>query len=177
MHSDIKEILISQAELEKKAKNLASQINVHYKNKEVILLGLLKGSIIFMGDLIKYLDFPLEIDFMDVSSYYGAESIGDVKILKDMAAEVKNKHILIVEDIIDTGQTLFKIVNLLKERGAETVEIVTMLDKPEARKVKIYSKYVGFEVPKLFVVGYGLDYNEKYRNLPYIGVLKESIYN
>lgn len=176
MHSDIKEILISKQQIEEKALELGKQLNEAYAEKKPILLGLLKGSIPFMGDLMKVLDIPAQIEFMDVSSYHGATSSGQVKILKDLDTSVEGRHVLIVEDIVDTGFTLTKVIELLKHRGAASVEVVTMLDKPEGRVVKMDAKYVGFTIPKAFVVGYGLDYDELYRNLPYVGILDERVY-
>lgn len=176
MHQDIKKILLTQKEIEAKSAELAKQLKVDYAHKNPILLGLLKGSTMFMADLMKSLDIDLQIDFMDVSSYDGVASTGDVKIVKDLDISVRHRHVLIVEDIVDTGRTLEKVIQLLENRGADTVEVVTLLDKPEARIAPITAKYVGFSIPKAFVIGYGLDYNEKYRNLPYIGVLKESVY-
>ena len=176
MHSDIQEILISKEQIEKKAIELGQQLNEAYAGKRPILLGLLKGSIPFMGDLMKSMDIPAQIEFMDVSSYHGTESTGQVKILKDVDTSVDGRHVLIVEDIVDTGHTLSKVIALLKHRGALSVEVVTLLDKPEGRVVKMDAKYVGFTIPKAFVVGYGLDYDELYRNLPYVGILKEQVY-
>lgn len=177
MHSDIKEILISKEQIEKKAIELGQQLNADYGGKQPILLGLLKGSIPFMGDLMKVMDIPAQIEFMDVSSYHGGvASSGQVKILKDLDVPVEGRHVLVVEDIVDTGFTLKKIIELLKHRGAASVEVVTMLDKPEGRVVEMQAKYVGFTIPKAFVVGYGLDYDEFYRNLPYVGILKEQVY-
>jgi len=177
MHQDIDKILLSQKEIEEKSVELAEQLKVDYADKNPILLGLLKGSTMFMADLMKSLDIDLQIDFMDVSSYDGAASTGDVKIVKDLDVSVRGRHVIIAEDIVDTGRTLEKVIEFLKNRGAASVEMVTLLDKPEARIAPIAAKYVGFTIPKAFVVGYGLDYNEKYRNLPYIGILKESIYS
>ncbi|MCL2611246.1 MAG: hypoxanthine phosphoribosyltransferase [Defluviitaleaceae bacterium] len=176
MEHDIEKILITREQIENKARELGEMLKKDYEGKNPILLGILKGSVMFMADLMKHLDFSLEVDFMDVSSYYGTESTGIVKVKKDIDQDPKDRHIIIVEDIIDTGQTLYKIQNVLKERGAISVEIITLLDKPEARITNMKAKYVGFEIPKLFVVGYGLDYNEKYRNLPYVGILKECVY-
>lgn len=177
MHQDIEKILLTQEEIEVKSKELAKQLKIDYEGKNPILLGLLKGSTMFMTDLMKSLDIELQIDFMDVSSYDGALSTGDVKIVKDLDISVRGRHVLIVEDIVDTGRTLEKVFALLHNRDAASVEMVTLLDKPEARLAPIAAKYVGFTIPKSFVVGYGLDYNEKYRNLPYIGILKESVYS
>ncbi|MCL2559754.1 MAG: hypoxanthine phosphoribosyltransferase [Turicibacter sp.] len=176
MHQDIEKILLSQPEIEAKSAELAEQLKVDYADKRPILLGLLKGSTMFMADLMKTLDIDLQIDFMDVSSYDGAASTGDVKIVKDLDLSVRGRHVIIAEDIVDTGRTLERVIELLRSRGAVSVEMVTLLDKPEARIAPIAAKYVGFTIPKSFVVGYGLDYNEKYRNLPYIGILKQSVY-
>lgn len=176
MHQDIEKILISREELEAKAAELATVLASEYADKKPILVGLLKGSTMFMADLMKELTIDLQIDFMDVSSYSGTMSTGDVKIVKDLDNSVRDRHVLIVEDIVDTGRTLEKVIELLHSRNAASVEMVTLLDKPEARVAPISAKYVGFTIPKLFVVGYGLDYNEKYRNLPYVGILKEEVY-
>jgi len=177
MHNDIKEILISKQQIEEKALELGQILNAAYAEKRPILLGLLKGSVPFMGDLMKVLDIPAQIEFMDVSSYHGGvASSGQVKILKDLDIDIDGRHVIIVEDIVDTGFTLLKVVELLKHRGAASVEVVTMLDKPEGRIVEMKAKYVGFTIPKAFVVGYGLDYDELYRNLPYVGILKEEVY-
>ena len=177
MHQDISEILLTQQQIEKKAQELGAELKAIYTKKNPLLIGLLKGSAMFMADLMKSMDIPLEIDFMDVSSYDGAASTGDVRIVKDLDTSVRGRHVLIVEDIVDTGRTLEKVIQLIHSRGAESVEMVTLLDKPEARVAPIEAKYVGFTIPNSFVVGYGLDYNEQYRNLPYIGILKESIYS
>ena len=176
MHQDIDKVILTQDEIEAKSVELAQQLKADYHDKKPILIGLLKGSTMFMADLMKSLDIDLQIDFMDVSSYDGALSTGDVKIVKDLDISVRDRHVLIVEDIVDTGRTLEKVIELLHNRHAASVEMVTLLDKPEARVAPIAAKYVGFTIPKAFVVGYGLDYNEKYRNLPYVGILKESVY-
>lgn len=176
MHQDIEKILLTQKEIEAKSAELAEQLKVDYADKNPILIGLLKGSTMFMSDLMKSFDIDLQIDFMDVSSYDGAASTGDVRIVKDLDISVRDRHVIIAEDIVDTGRTLEKVIELLNSRGAKTVEMVTLLDKPEARIAPLAAKYVGFTIPMSFVVGYGLDYNEKYRNLPYIGILKESVY-
>ena len=177
MHNDIKEILFTTEQIEAKAAELAKQLEIDYADKKPILLGLLKGSIPFIGDLMKHMNIPVQIEFMDVSSYHGGTtSSGQVKILKDLDTSVENRHIIIVEDIVDTGFTLDKVIALLKHRVAASVEVVTMLDKPEGRVVVMEPKYIGFNIPKAFVVGYGLDYDEYYRNLPYVGILKEEVY-
>ena len=176
MHQDVSEVLLNQEQIEVKVTQLGKQLSEDYAGKRPILLGLLKGSVIFMSDLMKRMDIELEIDFMDVSSYHGANSTGSVTILKDLDAQIEGRHIIIAEDIVDTGRTLKKVVELLKDRGASSVEVVALLDKPEGRVVAMEAKYVGFTIPNAFVVGYGLDYNECYRNLPYVGVLKKEIY-
>ena len=177
MHQDIEKILLSREEIETRTAELAVDLKADYNGKNPILLCLLKGSTMFMSELMKTLDIDLQIDFMDVSSYDGAESTGDVRIVKDLDSSVRGRHIIIAEDIVDTGRTLEKVIELLVSRGAATVEMVTLLDKPEARVSPVAAKYVGFSIPKSFVVGFGLDYNEKYRNLPYIGILKPSVYS
>ncbi len=177
MKNDIKKILLSEQEIEEIVEKIAKEIEKDYKDKKPLLVGLLKGCVVFMSDLSKKLDFKLELDYMDVSSYYGTQSSGVVSIDRDLKTSVENRHVLIVEDIVDTGRTLEKIKSLMKDRGASTVKVVTMLDKPEGRVVEIQADYVGATIPNEFVVGYGLDYNDIYRNLPYIGVLKEEIYS
>lgn len=175
MHQDVKEILFTQEQIEERTKALASKISEDYQGEEVIVLGLLKGSVPFMAQLCKSLDLDITMDFMHISSYDGVVS-REIKIKKDMEQEVKGKHVLIVEDIIDTGKTLKNVKAIIENRGATTVKIVTLLDKYECRQVDIEADYVGFNIPNAFVVGYGLDFNEKYRQLPYVGVLKESCY-
>lgn len=166
------ETLISRAEVEKRIKELAKEIEVEYKDKELICVGLLKGSVMFLSDLIKEMDLSISIDFMSVSSY-GSEttSSGNVKILKDTDIDLKGKNVLIVEDIIDTGITLEYVLAMFKAKGAKTVKTCTLLSKPERRKVEVFVDYIGFEIPDKFVVGYGLDYAQKHRNLPYIGAV------
>lgn len=177
MENDIKKILISEEEIKIRTKELAETINEDYKDKELLLLCILKGSIMFMGDLMKYIKVYATTEFMSVSSYGNSTvSSGNVRILKDLDSSVVDKDILIVEDIVDTGITLKYVCDYLKGKGASSVEIVTLLDKPSGRKVEINSKYIGFEVGNDFVIGYGLDFAERYRNLPYIGILKENMY-
>jgi len=177
MDETIKEVLVSEEEIQNKVKELGEKLSAEYKDKNPLLVGVLKGALPFMADLMKAMDIYLEFDVMDVSSY-GAEltSSGEVKILKDLDTSVEGRHVLFVEDIIDTGQTLSYLRDMFKYRKAASVEIVTLLDKPSGRKVDIPVKWVGFEVPDKFVVGYGLDFIENYRNLPYIGVLKPEVY-
>lgn len=178
MHKDIESVLVSELEIEVITKRLGAQITADYKSVDrLILLGLLKGCVPFISDLQKHIDLPIEIEYMDVSSYHGTiTSSGDVKIRKDMNTSVAGRDILIAEDIVDTGKTLDTIVRLLRHRGAKSVEVVTLLDKPAGRIIPFIPKYIGVTIPKAFVVGYGLDYDELYRNLPYVGILKPEIY-
>lgn len=175
---DIQKVLIGETQINERCKELAAQIEADYQKRGQVpvIVGLLKGSVPFMAELIKRFTFPCEIDFMSVSSYDGTESIGDVRIDKDMDLSCKGREVLIVEDIVDTGRTLREVKKLLKRKGAADVKVVSLLDKPERRVVEIEADYIGFRVPDEFVVGYGLDYNQKYRNLPYIGVLKPEVY-
>lgn len=178
LEKDIERVLVKHDELQEKIKELGAQITKDYEGKELLVIGILRGSVLFMTDLIKSIDLYLEIDFMDVSSYGEATtSSGEVKILKDLESPVEGKHLLIVEDIIDTGRTLRYLMDLLKYRNAASVKVITLLDKPSRRVIKnVEPDYTGFEVPNEFVVGYGLDFKQHYRNLPYIGVLKPEIY-
>ena len=177
MLQDIREVLISKEAIEAKTKELAERISRDYKGKDLLVVGVLKGSVIFASELIKNITITCEIDFMAVSSYgSSSETTGVVRILKDLDSEISGKHILIVEDIVDSGVTLSYLLNYLKTRNASSVEIASLLTKPSRRKVDIDCKYVGFETPDEFLVGYGLDYAEKYRNLPFIGILKREVY-
>ncbi|EOS59525.1 hypoxanthine phosphoribosyltransferase [Firmicutes bacterium M10-2] len=175
---DIEKVLLTEEQIEQRCKELAEQIEKDYEKEGnvPIIVGLLRGSVPFMAELMKRFTFPCEIDFMSVSSYDGTESIGDVRIEKDMDLSSKNRSVLVVEDIVDTGRTLKEVKKMFMNKGAEDVKIVSLLDKPSRRVVDIEADYVGFTVPNEFVVGYGLDFNQKYRNLPYIGVLKPEIY-
>ena len=177
MLQDIKEVLFSEEAINKRVKELASRISEDYKGKELLVVGVLKGSVIFAAELIKNITIPCQIDFMAVSSYGdSSETTGVVRILKDLDSEISGKHIIIVEDIVDSGITLNYLSNYLKSRNASSVEIVSLLTKPSRRKVDIDCKYIGFEAPDEFLVGYGLDYAEKYRNLPFVGILKREVY-
>ena len=167
------ENLIDRKTVENRIKELAKQIEKDYAGEEVYCVGLLKGSVVFLSDLVKEINSPVIIDYMSVSSY-GSETVssGDVKILKDTDLDLRGKHVLIVEDIIDTGLTLEHVIRYFKEsKGVKTLKTCTLLSKPERRKVNIDIDYVGFDVPDKFVIGYGLDYDQKYRNLPYIAVV------
>ena len=177
LEKDIERILISQEEIQVRCKELGKELTEIYQNTNPLVVGVLKGAVPFMADIVRSIDTYLELDFMDVSSYGSATvSSGEVKIVKDLDTNVEGRDLLIVEDIIDSGRTLAYLVDLFKYRKAKSVKIVTLLDKPEGRVVNIEADYVGFNVPNEFVVGYGLDYAEAYRNLPYIGVLKPSVY-
>ena len=180
MHKDVERILVGEEELDSIVTRLAAEIDRDYagEDKRLVLVCILKGSIVFMGDLMKKIKTPVEIDFMKVSSY-GASSCssGELKITLDLNREdLSDLHIIIVEDIIDSGNTLSKLVPYLRGRGAASVRSCTLLDKPSRRKVDYNADYVGVEIPDEFVVGYGLDYDERYRALPYIGILKREIY-
>ena len=175
MHKDVKEILYTQEEITQKCKELGKQITHDYQGKDVILIGLLKGSVPFLAELSKYIELDVTFDHMDVSSYECVES-RTITIKKDIDQDVSGKELLLVEDILDTGKTLSTVKAMFEERGAASVEIVTMLDKKEGRTYPIEAKYVGYEIPNAFVIGFGLDFNEKYRNLPYVGILKEECY-
>lgn len=177
MINDIKETLLSEETIISKVKELGEKISKDYKGKNLLVVGILKGSVIFASELIKSITIPCEIDFMAVSSYGSStETSGVVRILKDLDHGVEGKDLIIVEDIIDSGVTLSYLLDYFKSRKVNSIELVTLLTKPARRKVNIDVKYCGFEVPDEFLVGYGLDYAEKYRNLPFIGVLKEEIY-
>ena len=169
--------MVSHEEIVAAAKKLGQQLTADYQGKKPILVGILKGSVPFMAELIKHVDTDIELDFMLVSSYHGGTtSSGVINIIKDIDQDITGRDILFVEDIIDTGQTLKNLCNLFKERNAASVKIATLLDKPEGRIVDIEADYTCFTIPNEFVVGYGLDYDEYYRNLPYVGVLKEEVY-
>ncbi|MFC7394747.1 hypoxanthine phosphoribosyltransferase [Scopulibacillus cellulosilyticus] len=177
MKEDLQEILYTEAEIQNKVTELGETLSREYQDQFPLVIGILKGALPFMADLIKRMQVHLEIDFMDVSSYGNSTvSSGEVKIIKDLDTSVEGRDILIVEDIIDSGLTLSYLVDLLKYRKARSIKIVTLLDKPTGRKVDIVPDLTGFTVPDAFLVGYGLDYAEKYRNLPYIGILKPEIY-
>ena len=176
--NDIKKILITKDALAARIAALGKQITRDYQGKEVVLVGILKGAMPFLCDLMRHIDLPLVIDTMVLSSYGDCTtSSGKVCIKKDLDKDIKDKHVIVVEDIIDTGKTLKSLKELFEERNAASVKIATLLDKPEGRLVEIEADYTCFTIPNEFVVGYGLDYDENYRNLPYVGVLKEEVYS
>ncbi|NRQ56614.1 hypoxanthine phosphoribosyltransferase [Brevibacillus sp. HD1.4A] len=177
MNQDIEKILLSEEDIAGKVKDLGETLAAEYQGKNPLVICVLKGAVVFMADLIRHMNIPCEMDFMAVSSYgSGTESSGMVKILKDLDTSVQNRHVLVVEDIMDSGLTLSRLVEMLRHREAASVKVVTLLNKPERRKVDISPDYSGYDIPDEFVVGYGLDYAEHYRNLPYIGVLKPEVY-
>ena len=174
---DIEKILFSEEELKQRVKELGEQIASDYQGKEPILITVLRGSYIFMADLSRAIDLPCVIDFMSVSSYgKGTTSSGQVKIIKDLSENIEGRDVIVVEDILDSGNTLSSLLEILETRKPASVRLCTLLDKPERRVRDISADYCGFTIPDAFVVGYGLDYAEKYRNLPYVGILKPSVY-
>ncbi len=177
MREDILRTLVSEEQLHEKVAQLGKQISSDYEGKSLLLVSVLKGSVVFMADLMRAITIPARIDFMSVSSYgSGTKSRGVVKIIKDLDIPLEGYDLLIVEDILDSGNTLSYLKEILSSRGPRSIRICTLLDKPERRTADISPDYVGFAVPDEFVVGYGLDYDEKYRNLPYIGILKPEVY-
>lgn len=177
MHKDVERVLVSQEEIKTIVASLAAQIETEYKDKNLLVVGLLKGSVLFISDLIRELNLDLSIDFIVASSYYnGTESTGHVTISKDLSIDVSDKDILLVEDVVDTGITLQSVFAHLQRKNPKSLKICTLIDKPASRKVSLVPDYFGKKLGDDFIIGYGLDYCEKYRNLNYIGVLKKSVY-
>ena len=177
MHEDIEEVLLSSEIILAKVKELGELITAHYRDKNLLLLGTLKGAVPFIADLARAIDLPLEIDYMAIYSYGNStESSGVVRILKDLEGPVQQKNVLIVEDIVDSGQTLHYLMDVLRQRRPISLRVCTLLDKGRERVKPVELDYTGFQIPDRFVVGYGLDYAQRYRNLPYIGILKPSVY-
>ncbi|WP_062201034.1 hypoxanthine phosphoribosyltransferase [Massilibacterium senegalense] len=177
MEQDIQEVLLTEEEIQAKVREMAAQLSKEYAHSFPLVIGILKGAMPFMSDLTRRMDIYLEMDFMDVSSYGAStKSSGEVKIIKDLDASMEGRDVILVEDIIDSGLTLNYLVELFKHRNAKSIKIVTLLDKPAGRKVDLVPDMKGYTVPDAFVVGYGLDYAERYRNLPYIGILKPDVY-
>ncbi|OUP42923.1 hypoxanthine phosphoribosyltransferase [Pseudoflavonifractor sp. An187] len=177
MHEHVESILYSEEQLRQRVKELGGQITADYAGKEPVLASVLRGSYIFMADLTRAIDLPVTVDFMAVSSYgAGTKSSGQVEIKKDLSDSIEGRDLIIVEDILDSGNTLFYLMEILKARKPASIRICTLMDKPDRRTQPIVADYVGFTIPDAFVVGYGLDYDEKYRNLPYVGILKPSVY-
>ena len=176
MRDDIERVLITEEELHEKVAAMGAQISRDFRGKDPLFVCVLKGCFIFMADLLRCVDIRCAMDFMAVSSYSGVKSTGAVKINKDLSEDIAGRHIIIVEDILDSGITLNYLKNFLMQRGPASISIATLMDKPARRKAPVFARYAGFEIPDAFVVGYGLDYDERYRNLPYIGILKREVY-
>ena len=177
MLNDIENVLISKDEIESRVAEMGRKITADFRDKDPIFVGVLKGCFIFMADLMRHVDIKCTMDFMAVSSYSGTSSTGAVKITKDLSEDIEGRHVIIVEDILDSGVTLSYLKQYLMVRRPASITIATLMDKPARRKADVYADYSCFEVPDAFVVGYGLDYDEHYRNLPYIGVLRPEVYS
>ena len=178
MHKDIERVLISQEQIQEKIRQLGEELSREYADKDPIFVGVLKGVVIFYADMVRAITVPCQFDFMWVSSYKGTSTTGTMQVKRDISADIKGRHVVILEDIFDTGNSLDFVYNHLLSKEPASLKICTLLDKPERRnpKITLQADYVGFEVPNEFVVGYGLDFNEHYRNLPYVGVLKPEAY-
>ena len=177
LEKDIQEVLFSEEQLKTRVKEIAHQIEADYQGKEILLICILRGSFVFIADLCREIRLPCTVDFMAVSSYgKGSSSSGRVQIVKDLAEDIAGRHVIVVEDILDSGNTLSYLLNILEQRNPASVRLVALLDKPDRRVKPVELHYSGFTIPDAFVVGYGLDYAEKYRNLPYIGILKPEVY-
>ena len=175
--NDIQEVLFSEEQLKNRVQEIAQQITADYQGKEIMLISVLRGSFVFMADLCRAIDLPCTLDFMAVSSYgKGTKSSGQVQITKDLSEDISDRHIIVVEDILDSGNTLSYLLKILENRHPASIRLCTLLDKPDRRVKPVEVHYSGFTIPDAFVVGYGLDYAEKYRNLPYIGILKPQVY-
>lgn len=174
---DIERVLFSEEELKQRVRELGAQITADYAGKEPLLVSVLRGSYVFMADLTRCIDLPCTVDFMSVSSYgAGTKSSGQVQITKDLSDDIEGRDVIVVEDILDSGNTLYNLTRHLMDRGAASVKLCVLLDKPARREKPIQPDYAGFTVPDEFVVGYGLDYADRYRNLPYVGILKPEVY-
>ncbi len=177
MNNDIEQVLYTQEQVNQRLDDLAALLTDKYQNEFPVVVSVMTGAMVFTSEMLKRLNFKLNVDYVDVSSYEdGAESSGKVKLVQDLSTDIKNRPVIIMEDIIDTGYTLDFLTNLLKKRGAKSIEICTLLDKPARRQVDVEADYVGFEVPNEFIVGYGLDFDGVYRNLPFVGILKRAVY-
>lgn len=173
----IQEVLFSEEQLDRRVREIAAQIEKDYEGQEIMLISVLRGSFVFMADLCRRIDLPCTLDFMSVSSYgSGTKSSGQVQITRDLSSDITGKHIIVVEDILDSGNTLSYLLKLLEQRNPASIRLCTLLNKPERRVKHVDVHYSGFDIPDAFVVGYGLDYAEQYRNLPYIGILKPEVY-
>ena len=173
MYDDIEKILITKAEIEEKVRALAAQLDADYRDKNPLMLCILKGSVLFFSDIVRNMKIKLEIDFMAISSYGAGTTSGIVRLVKDLDRSIEGRHVVIVEDIVDSGRTLSYLMEILRKRNPRSLHLCTLLDKPERRVTDVKVDYTGFNIPDEFVVGYGLDYDQKYRNLPYIGVVEQ----
>lgn len=177
MMEDIQEMLFTERQIAVMVERIGQEISRDYKGKNLLLVSVLKGSVVFMADLMRSITIPAKIDFMATSSYgSGTKTSGVVKIIKDLDIELSGYDIVLVEDILDSGKTLSYLIELLKDRGPKSLQICTLFDKPERREAQVEARYVGAQIPDEFIVGYGLDYDEKYRNLPFVGILNPSVY-
>jgi hypoxanthine phosphoribosyltransferase len=178
MEKDIAQILLSEEQIQNRIRELGEELSREYADKNPVVVGVLKGVVVFYADMIRQLKVPCQLDFMWISSYKGASSTGKMLVRQDLSADIKGRHVLILEDIYDTGNSLDFTVKHLMEKEPASLKICTLLDKPDGRKpgITLKADYTGFTIPNAFVVGYGLDYNEKYRNLPYVGILKPEVY-
>lgn len=178
MNNDIEQVLYTQKQVDSRLDELAKQLTAKYQDECPLIVSVMTGALVFTSDMLKRLPFKLNLDYVDVSSYAnGSQSAGQVKLIQDLSSDIKGRPVIIMEDIIDTGHTLKYLADLLQNRGAKSIEICALLDKPDRREVDVEADYVGFKVPDEFIVGYGLDYSGFYRNLPYIGILKRSVYS
>jgi hypoxanthine phosphoribosyltransferase len=176
MHDDIQKVLFTEEQIQARVKELGADIAQDYQEREPHLVTIVKGSVPFLADLMRAMDMPLSLDLIGVASYSGTQSSGEVRLTKDLDDSIEGRHVLVVEDIIDTGLTLSYVLRNLRQRAPASVRVVTFLDKPAGRGTPIQADYVGFTIPDEFVIGYGLDWNQRYRNLPYVGILKRDIY-
>jgi hypoxanthine phosphoribosyltransferase len=177
IHNDVEEVLLDEPAIQRRVRELAIELTADYADRDPVLVSVLKGSLVFLADLMRGMEMPVSIDLMEVSSYgSGTETSGQVRIIKDLSKPIEGRHVIVVEDIIDTGLTLNYLLRYLADKGPASVRVVCLLDKPARRMAEIQIDYRGFSIPDRFVIGYGLDYHERYRNLPYIGVLKPSVY-
>lgn len=178
MERDIQEILLTEEQIQARIVEMGKELTAEYADKNPVVIGVLKGVVLFYADMIRQIKVPCQMDFMCISSYKGSQSSGNTNVRLDLGADIKGRHVLILEDIFDTGNSLNFLVNYLKTKQPASLKICTLLDKPSRRKpgITLKADYVGFEIPNAFVVGYGLDFNEKYRNLPYVGILKPELY-
>lgn len=178
MHKDIQQILLSQEQIKARIDQLGQELMAEYADKNPVFVGVLKGVVVFYADMIRAFDAPCQLDFMWISSYEGTQSTGNIRVRQDVSADLRGRHVIVLEDILDTGRSLEFVCQHLREKGVASLKVCTLLDKPDGRLpgVQMQADFVGFSIPNAFVVGYGLDYDEQYRNLPYVGILKPEAY-